>query len=113
MYYYTYSISFILVLSGSAIHISNTWYVSHYGSDDNDCRSARTPCKNLQTVLDKATNGAVIYVLSLFLVFEKNIKPCHYNERSVCCTVESSTSYTITTYNRAYFRPICSKLNYI
>ena len=38
--------------------ISNIWYVSDDGSDDNDCHSASTPCRNLQTVLDRATDGA-------------------------------------------------------
>ena len=114
IYYYTYSISFTMLLSVSATNISNIWYLSNYGSDDNDCHSARTPCKNLQTVLDKTTDGAVIYVLSLFLALDMNIQPCHYNERRECCTVESSISYTITTYNETYFTPTCySKSNHI
>ena len=125
MYYYTYSISFILLLSVSAINnsttwyvsdngsgsLNNIWYVSDYGSDDNDCHSARIPCKNLQTVLDRATDGADIYVMSPTLSLGMIIKPCFGDN---CCTVESSISYTITTYNETYFTPTCySKSNHI
>ena len=41
---------------------NNIWYVSDDGSDDNDCHSASAPCRNLQTVLNNATDGADIYV---------------------------------------------------
>ena len=112
MYDYTYLISFILLLSVSAIHISNTWYVSDSGSDDNDCHSVSAPCRILQTVLDRATDGADIYVTSPTLSLGMNKKRCHYIDRT-CCTVESSISYTITTYNETYFTPTCGKLNYI
>ena len=44
---------------------SNIWYVSDDGSDDSDCHSASAPCRNLQIVLDRAANGADIYVTSL------------------------------------------------
>ena len=107
MYYYTYSISFILLLSVSAIHISNTWYVSDDGLDNNDCHSARTPCKNLQTVLDRATDGADIYVISPTLSLGMIIKPCHIP--GSCCRVESSISYTITAYNETHFTPTCHR----
>ena len=47
--------------------LDNIWYVSDYGSDDNDCHSESAPCRNLQTVLDRATDGADIYVTSATL----------------------------------------------
>ena len=42
----------------------NIWYVSDFGSDDNNCHSASAPCRNLQTILDRAIDGADIYVTS-------------------------------------------------
>ncbi len=42
----------------------NIWFVSAYGSDENDCHTESTPCKNLQTVLNRAEDGADIYVTS-------------------------------------------------
>ena len=47
------------------------WYVSDEGSDDNDCHSESAPCRNLQTVLDRATDGADIYVTSDTLSLDK------------------------------------------
>ena len=38
--------------------------MSDGGSDDNDCCLGSTPCRNLQTVLDRARDGAHIYVTS-------------------------------------------------
>ena len=47
---------------------SNIWYVSDYGSDANHCHVPTVPCKNLQTVLDRAAkmygDDAQIYVTS-------------------------------------------------
>ena len=100
-----------MFLYASAFNISNIWYVSNYGLDNNDCHSVRTPCKNLQTVLDRATDGADMYVTSHTVSLGMIIKPSrHYGN---CCRVESSISYTITTYNETYFTPTCGKLNYI
>ena len=55
----------ILFTDGST---SNSWFLSEFGSDDNDCRSEFTECKNLQTVLDRATDGADICVTSEMLL---------------------------------------------
>ena len=98
-----------MFLYASAPKISNIWYVSDDGLDNNDCHSARTQCKNLQTVLDRATYGADIYVISPTLSLGMIIKPCHVYEKWNCCAVESSLSYTITTYNETYFTPTCRK----
>ena len=40
------------------------WFVSDEGSDQYNCQTESTPCKNLQTVLDRASDGAEIYVTS-------------------------------------------------
>ena len=49
------------------------WFISVEGSDKSNCQTESTPCKNLQTVLDRASDGAEIYVtseiLSLNLVY--------------------------------------------
>ena len=55
------SVKCIFFVDGST---SNTWFLSEFGSDDNDCHSEFTQCRNLQTVLDRATDGADIYVTS-------------------------------------------------
>ena len=39
-----------------------TWFVSDNGSDVNNCKTVSTPCKNLQTVLDRASDHADIYI---------------------------------------------------
>lgn len=52
----------ILFVDGSTTR--NTWFLSEFGSDDNDCHSEFTQCRNLQTVLERATDGADIYVTS-------------------------------------------------
>ena len=102
-----------MFLYASAPKISNIWYVSDDGLDNNNCHSASAPCKNLQTVLDRATDGADIYVTSSTLALGIIKRQCQYNQDSNCCTVESSISYTITTYNETYFTPTCSKSNHI
>ena len=43
------------------------WFVSDEGSDRYNCQTESTPCKNLQTVLDRASDGAEIYVTSYTL----------------------------------------------
>ena len=40
------------------------WFVSDEGSDKYNCQTESTPCKNLQTVLDRVSDGAEIYVTS-------------------------------------------------
>ena len=73
---------------------TNIWHVSDYGSDDNDCHSA--PCRNLQTVLDRATDGGDIYVTSDTLSLNSNrirVRVLEY------CTINSSLSYSLNSYN--------------
>ena len=67
----------------------NIWYVSNYGSDENDCHSASTACRNLQMVLDRATDGADIYITSDTLSLGNDST----------CIVNSSLSYTLSSYS--------------
>ena len=81
--------------------------MSDDGSDDNDCHSASTSCRNLQTVLDRATDGADIYVTSdsLSLDFVHNVAwfpgvlgefdPEMHN----CCQLSSSLLYSLSSLN--------------
>ena len=52
----------------------NIWYISDEGSDDNNCHTESIPCKNLQTVLNRAHkmygDGADIYVTSRTLTLD-------------------------------------------
>ena len=80
------------------------------GSDDNDCHSASTPCRNLQTVLDRATDGADIYVTSDTLSLDFHRQQCEFpgqkqyyyrEEKTVeyapvpCCVVNSNLTYNL------------------
>ena len=82
----------------------NTWYVSEFGSDDNDCHSESAPCKNLQTVLSRATDGADIYVTSRSLLLDGR----HRNY--FACTISSPLSYTISHLYNTSFTFSCSGL---
>ena len=72
--------------------LRNIWYVSDDGSDNNDCHSKSAPYRNLQTVLDRATDGADIYVISQTLLLDSNINKCLYGPY---CLVDSSLSYNL------------------
>ncbi len=82
----------------------NTWFVSDSGSDDNDCHTEDEPCKNLQTVLNRAEDGADIYVtsdtLSLDLV-QTTMKEIPHenifadNDRRNCCMLTSNISFNM------------------
>ena len=55
---------FIIFVTISANTILNIWYISDDGSDDNYCHSKVAPCQSLQSVVDRAIDGATIYVTS-------------------------------------------------
>ena len=85
--------------------------MSDSGSDDNDCHSVSAPCRILETVLDRATDGADIYVTSETLSL--GVKP-GFDGYMNFCKVESSISYTISSYKETYFTPTCHcKSDYI
>ena len=67
------------------------------GSDTNDCHSVSAPCRNLQTVLDRATDGADIYVTSDTLSIRKDSR----------CEVNSNLSYTLKNYNNILTKLTC------
>ena len=81
----------------------NIWYVSDDGSDDNDCHSASAPCRNLQTVLDRATDGADIYVTSDTLSLDGQTN-------GISCYISSPLSYTISHLNNKMFTFTCPGL---
>ena len=96
----------IMFLSVSAFNISNTWYVSDYGSDDNDCHSVSVPCMNLQTILDRATDGADIHVTSDTLSLDGQTD-------GYSCTLMSNINYTISSHKNTFFEPKCCKSVYL
>ena len=85
--------------------------MSDYGSDGNDCQTESTPCKNLQTVLDRASDGADIYVisdkLSLNAVHSQVWYPTFIGIYD-CCEVNSSLSYNISRLGGTRFSLNCS-----
>ena len=92
-------LSFIIV----GFKLYNTWYVSNASSDDNDCHSASAPCRNLQTVLDRATDGADIYVTSHTLSLDSD----YLNE----CEIGSPLSYTLSHLDNKLFTVTCQTGN--
>ena len=84
--------------------------MSDYGSDGSDCQTESTPCKNLQTVLNRAADGADIYVtsdeLSLDAVHDKFEVPW-WSYLDDCCEVKSSFSYSISRLNGRRFTLTC------
>ena len=104
--------------------LNNTWYVSDYGSDDNDCHSESTSCRNLQTVLDRATDGADIYVISpklsldavytnttvyQYYVTNNDYEFANYNNETLAsCLVTGSISYSISSMDGSPVNVTCS-----
>ena len=92
----------------------NVWYVSDKGSDDNDCSNGSTPCKNLQTVLDRADDGADIYVTSDTLSLDNVTGSVwlygYYVEHGfhTCCQLNSSLSYSISSLYNTDINFTCS-----
>ena len=91
------------------------WFLSDEGSDRNNCQTESTPCKSLQTVLDKASDGAEIYVtsktLSLDLVNDTVWYKMSYWRWPVtgsCCLVNSSLTYTLRSISVTKTSIICS-----
>ena len=71
--------------------------MSDDGSDDNDCHSGSSPCKNLQTVLNRATDVADIYVTSPTLSIN-----------STDCALHSNTSHNISSLDISAINVVCS-----
>ena len=97
--------------------------MSDSGSDENDCHTESAPCLNQQTVLDRATEGADIYVtsdtLSLDAVHRKIWINFHkyyfkrpdlsYTEEIVeYCTINGSISYSISSVHGTTVNVTCS-----
>ena len=92
------------------------WFISYEGSDRYNCQTESTPCKNLQTVLYRASDGAEIYVtsqtLSLDLVNDTVwYKMPFWGTQAMsesCCLINSNLSYTLRSINGIKTNIICS-----
>ena len=89
--------------------------MSDDGSDDNDCHSESVPCRNLQTVLDRATDGADIYVISQTLRVdlvkshtEYQTVPWFWQFSGECCLLKSNITYTLRSINENLVYLNCS-----
>ena len=81
--------------------------MSDDGSDNNHCNLESTPCRNLQTVLNRATVNADIYVTSSTL----SLDGVHSNnewQAVKCCLAKSSLSFTINSLNGPTVNLTCS-----
>ena len=78
----------------------------------NDCHSVSAPCRNLQTVLDRATDGADIYVTSDTLSLDFVIKPYYDRFYGIfeACTINSSLSYTVRSLSNSTIKVTCSHM---
>ncbi len=82
---------------------SNIWYVSESGSDQNNCHTSSTPCRNLQTVLDRAADHADIHVTSETLSLDAvHGFVWHEGHPTACCEVNSSASYSISGFASSF-----------
>ena len=92
--------------------LDNIWYVSDGGSDHNDCHSASAPCRNLQIILDRATDGADIYVTSDTLALNFDNDTHYYHTGNVVvwvyCIINSSLSYTLRSLSDSSIKVTCS-----
>lgn len=96
----------------------NTWFVSDDGSDRNDCNTETRLCKKLQTVLNRAADGADIYVVSKTLSsddihsnvwLESDPRFGSQDGRLMdCCKINSSLSYSLKGFNGTQFKVTCS-----
>ena len=84
--------------------------MSDDGSDDNDCHSASAPCRNLQTFLDRAADGADIYVTSNTLSLDFNTK---HMDGWIDCVINSRISYTLRSYHNETIYMTCSAGMYV
>ena len=91
------------------------WFVSDEGSDKNNCHTESTPCRNLQTVLDRALGDTNIYVtsstLSLALFNASLWHKLAFGKKSSmesCCMIHSNLSYTLRSINGMSTEIICS-----
>ena len=91
------------------------WFVSDEGSDRDNCQTESTPCKNLQTVLDRTSDGTEIYVtsatLSLDLINDTLWYKMAYWRSPItgpCCLINSSLSYTLRSINGTKTNITCS-----
>ena len=90
--------------------------MSDDGSDDNTCHSVPAPCRNLQTVLDRATDGADIYVTSDTLSLDGVHNEARFpgvldwidSEMRNCCQLISSLSYNLSSLNENLINITCA-----
>ena len=90
--------------------------MSDNGSDDNDCHSASGPCRNLQTVLDRAADGADIYVTSDSLSLDgvhnvswfSGISGRFDPEMRNCYQLSSSLSYSLSSLHEKLVNITCA-----
>ena len=100
----------------------SVWYVSNDGDDTADCQTVRSSCRNLQTVLDRAEEGAHIYVVPETLVLKSQLCLLKLNwfyqlfspkdveeeaRETPCCLINSSKSYTLTGLSNSTYNISC------
>ena len=89
------------------------WFLSDDGFDKHNCQMESTPCRNLQTVLDRASDGADIYVTSETLSLDLVNDTVWYTMSywiltGSCCLINSSLSYTLRSINGTKTNITCS-----
>ena len=91
------------------------WFVSDEGSDRYNCKTESTPCKNLQNVLDRASDGAEIYVTSQTISLDLVNDTVWYKmafwswaETGSSCLINSSLSYTLRSISETKTNITCS-----
>ncbi len=81
----------------------NIWFVSDEGSDANNCQTESAPCHNLQTVLNRASDGADIFVLSDTVSLNAVRGRIRVRDFEPTCQINSSFSFSISGVNGTRF----------
>ncbi len=76
--------------------------MSDEGNDTNNCQSQTLPCRNLQTVVDRAPDGAEIFVVSQTLSMASG-----FVYRDKRCVIMSRKSYTVRSLHGNHVKVKC------
>ena len=91
--------------------------MSDDGSDENYCHSELAPCKNLQSVIDRAIDGDTIYVTSDTLSLDAHNQTTWYSTSQWMglpagmyegCGINSSISYNLHSLKNNTVTATCS-----
>ncbi len=79
-----------LCSQGGHVLVFRNWYISDEAHDTSGCGNISSPCRHLQTVLERIPHLAVIFVISPTLSLDRNsTNVCEFNT-SVLFTLQAT-----------------------